>query len=99
MVCLFQNLDFSIGSLSIGGMLESIKYFFKGIDLFGYTVLYFPNVPIRSRSNLLQDVEFFQHMVFNLASLSLHYLYNYIFKIDSNSLFVIMANHSAEARN
>ena len=53
-------------------MLESVEYFLQSVDLFGNAVLDFPNVAIGTRSDLLQDIEFLEHMVFNLASLSLH---------------------------
>ena len=43
---LTENLDFSISSLSIGGMLKGVEYFFQGVDLFGCFLFHFPNVSI-----------------------------------------------------
>jgi hypothetical protein len=38
-------------------VLEGIKYFLEGVDLPGRFVLYLPNMPVGSRTNLLDDVE------------------------------------------
>jgi hypothetical protein len=46
--------------LGIGGILECIKNFFEGDNLFGLFVDCFPNDTIGSFAKFLQDLEFSQ---------------------------------------
>ena len=52
-----QDLDLTIGTLSICCVLERVKYFFEGECFFAMTVLHLPHVPVGTRTHLLQDVE------------------------------------------
>lgn len=78
MVGLLQDLDLAIGPLRIGRVLECIEYFLKRVHFLANSVLDFPDVAVRSRPHLLQDVEFFEHMILYLTTLRFHQLSNYI---------------------
>ena len=43
-----QDFYLPVGTLSISGVLESIKYFFEGVDLLIEAILHFPNMTIGS---------------------------------------------------
>lgn len=45
-VGLLQDLDLAVSTLGIGGVLESIEDFLKGIDFFIKTILHFPHVAV-----------------------------------------------------
>lgn len=53
MVDLLEYLYFPIGSLSIGGVLKSIKYLFERIYFFTNFILNLPYVAISPRTNFL----------------------------------------------
>ena len=60
--------DFAVGALCIGGMLESVEYFFKSKYLSGFFVWDFPDMPIGSTSNFFEELVFGEDVVFDLIS-------------------------------
>lgn len=55
MLKLLEKDDFSIGPLGVGGMLESIEYFFEGKGLSCFLISDFPDDSIGSASNFFED--------------------------------------------
>ena len=69
-----QDFYLPVGTLSISGVLESIKYFFEGVDLLIEAILHFPNMTIGSWSDFLEYVEPPEDMALYMTVLSLiHY--------------------------
>lgn len=66
MLHLMEERYLSICPLSISGVLESIKYFFKGKGLFCFFIKDFPDVPICSASQKFFGLVEFEHMRLNL---------------------------------
>lgn len=71
MLSLAKDFNFSVGPLSIGGVLECIEYLFEGESFFGAPVLHFPHMPIRPRSDFLDDIEPTQNVIFYMAGIAL----------------------------
>lgn len=78
MVGLLQDLDLPVGPLRIGRVLECVEYFLKCVHFLRDSVLDLPNVAVRPRPYLFEDVEFFEHMILYLTTLRFHQLSNYI---------------------
>ena len=85
---LTQDFYLSVGTLSISGMLESVKYFFEGVNLFGEAILHFPNMPVGSRPNFLDNIEFPQNVTLDMACLGL-----------VHCKFIIILSRSQDAYN
>ena len=51
----FKDGNFSESSLSIGGMLESLEYFFEGVGFFGGFINDFPDMTVGSRSEFFEN--------------------------------------------
>jgi hypothetical protein len=52
-----QDLNLSVGTLRISGVLKSVKDLLKSVCFFGVFFLDLPDVPVRARTHLFKDVE------------------------------------------
>lgn len=50
---LFEEHDFAVGSLSIGGVGKGVEVFFEGFQLLCLAVSHFPHNPVGSTSDFL----------------------------------------------
>lgn len=56
-VQLLEDLDFAVGALSVGGVLEGIEDLLQGEHALGGLLLDLPHVAVGTRAHLLEDVE------------------------------------------
>jgi hypothetical protein len=59
-----MNGYLSISTLGVGGILEGVKNFFKGDDLFGLLINGFPDNTVGSFTEFLKDFEFTEDVRF-----------------------------------
>lgn len=56
-VQLLEDLDFAVGALGVGGVLEGIEDLLESEDALGGLLLDLPDVAVGTRADLLEDVE------------------------------------------
>lgn len=84
---LMQKNYFSKSPLSIGGMLESIKYFFESQSLSCLFIGSLPNMPISSTSHLFNQRIFSQNMCLYFLT---HYSNNFFTNLNNQKNKIII---------
>ena len=70
---LFEDLDFAVGTLGVGGVLEGVEDFFEGVYFFSGFLLYFPDVAIRARAHFFNDIEAAKDVAFDVGGVGLRH--------------------------
>lgn len=65
---LLQVHDFSVGSLSIGGVLESVVYFLESHQLIGLLVSGLPNYSVGSFAQFLENFILFLNVIIDFIT-------------------------------
>lgn len=71
MIGLLQYFDLAVGSLGVGGMLKSIKYFFESVNFFCRFFLHFPYMAVGAGAYFFDYVKTPEDMTLNIGSVRL----------------------------